>query len=101
MAETYGGTVAEALAEAREGDLVLVAREGARATLTRNDPEKLNPLSAALTVALRHELEDLARDPELKSIVLTGTDPAFSAGGGLAPGQEAAAPPLGGGGGAE
>jgi hypothetical protein len=51
MAETY----TDAVAEAREAgaDLVLVEHQGAHATVTLNDPEKLNPLSAPLTVALR------------------------------------------------
>jgi 2-(1,2-epoxy-1,2-dihydrophenyl)acetyl-CoA isomerase len=67
----------------REHDYVQVERGGTRATVTLNDPEKLNPLSAALTVQLHDELAALARDPELRTIVLTGRDPAFSAGGDL------------------
>ncbi len=67
----------------RERNYVQVERGGTRATVTLNDPEKLNPLSAALTVQLHDELAALARDPELRTIVLTGRDPAFSAGGDL------------------
>jgi 2-(1,2-epoxy-1,2-dihydrophenyl)acetyl-CoA isomerase len=48
-----------------------------------NDPQKLNPLSAELTVQLRACLVELATDPAIRVIVLTGTDPAFSAGGDL------------------
>ena len=32
-----------------DGGRVLVERDGGRAVVTMNDPEKLNPLSAALT----------------------------------------------------
>ncbi len=78
-------TYPEILAAAGDADdsLVLVEREGAAATVTLNDPERLNPLSAELTVRLRRLLEELARDESVRSIVLTGTDPAFSAGGDL------------------
>ena len=67
----------------REREYVRVERAGTRATVTLDDPEKLNPLSAALTVQLHDELAALASDPEVRTIVLTGRDPAFSAGGDL------------------
>jgi 2-(1,2-epoxy-1,2-dihydrophenyl)acetyl-CoA isomerase len=67
----------------RERDYVVVRREGQHAIVTLDDPEKLNPLSAELTVQLHDELALLAADPELRVIVLTGSDPAFSAGGDL------------------
>lgn len=95
----YPQIVETALAEATE-DLVLVEREGSAATVTMNDPEHLNPLSAALTVTLRHRLEELTRDESLRTIVLTGTDPAFSAGGDLRLMRDTAAPTLAGDGGA-
>ncbi|HEX2414329.1 MAG TPA: enoyl-CoA hydratase-related protein [Thermoleophilaceae bacterium] len=71
--------------EARAGgaELVLVAREGELATVTLNEPDRLNPLSAELTVRLRDVLTELAADESLRAIVLTGADPAFSAGGDL------------------
>ena len=72
-----------AAADDADGSLVLLERDGASATVTLNDPERLNPLSAELTVTLRRRLEELARDESLRSIVITGTDPAFSAGGDL------------------
>ena len=78
---SYPETVA--LADGASEDLVLVERSGSRATVTMNDPERLNPLSAELTVTLRRRLEELARDESLRSIILTGTDPGFSAGGDL------------------
>jgi 2-(1,2-epoxy-1,2-dihydrophenyl)acetyl-CoA isomerase len=81
MAESYAEAVAEA--RAAPGDLVVVERAGEHATVTLNDPDKLNPLSAALTVQLRDALTELCADESLRAIALTGTDPAFSAGGDL------------------
>src|SRR6266550_1614516 len=97
MASTYVETVNEARA-AGEGS-VLVERDGAHAVATLNDPEKLNPLSAPLTVRLRETLEEPARDEALRAIVLTGTAPAFSAGGDLRLMQATAGPMLANGGG--
>jgi 2-(1,2-epoxy-1,2-dihydrophenyl)acetyl-CoA isomerase len=99
MADSYGKTVIEARAAARsadaaEGGLVLVEREGGHAVVTLNDPDKLNPLSAPLTVRLRDTLTELAADESLRAIVLTGADPAFSAGGDLRPMRESAQPML-------
>jgi 2-(1,2-epoxy-1,2-dihydrophenyl)acetyl-CoA isomerase len=48
-----------------------------------NDPDKLNALSAPLTVQLLDRLTELTTDPGVRTIVLTGADPAFSAGGDL------------------
>jgi 2-(1,2-epoxy-1,2-dihydrophenyl)acetyl-CoA isomerase len=90
MATTYP----EAVAEARATDerLVVVEREGAHAVVRMDDPDKLNPLSAELTVQLHDALRDLARDEDLRAIVLTGSDPAFSAGGDLRLMQDTAHP---------
>jgi 2-(1,2-epoxy-1,2-dihydrophenyl)acetyl-CoA isomerase len=69
---------------AREHEpVVRVEREGARAVVTMDEPERLNPLSAHLTVQLHDRLRELASDPGVAAIVLTGADPAFSAGGDL------------------
>lgn len=87
---SYEGAVREA--RGSEESLVLVKREGSRAVVTLNDPEKLNPLSAPLTVQLREALEDLAADQGIRAIVLTGADPAFSAGGDLRLMRETAHP---------
>jgi 2-(1,2-epoxy-1,2-dihydrophenyl)acetyl-CoA isomerase len=90
MADTYARTVEEARAH---GDgLVLVERRGAAAVVTLNDPEKLNPLSAELTVALRDALGSVAADESLRAVVVTGADPAFSAGGDLRLMRDTAAP---------
>lgn len=79
------GTYAEAVASAAgEGPrLVQVRREGARALVRLDDPERLNPLGLALTVQLREALGELARAEEIRTVILTGADPAFSAGGDL------------------
>jgi 2-(1,2-epoxy-1,2-dihydrophenyl)acetyl-CoA isomerase len=63
-----------------DGDLVLVQRDGRRATVTLNDPLSLNALSKPLTTRLRQALEDVVADPGVGAVVLTGADPAFSAG---------------------
>jgi 2-(1,2-epoxy-1,2-dihydrophenyl)acetyl-CoA isomerase len=78
-------TYQEALTHARSEThpLVKVERNGARAIVTLDDPERLNPLSAGLTLQLHDELRTLASDPQIRSVVITGTDPAFSAGGDL------------------
>jgi 2-(1,2-epoxy-1,2-dihydrophenyl)acetyl-CoA isomerase len=64
-------------------ELVKVERSGGRAIVTLNDPERLNPLSVGLNLQLQERLSELAADPALRAIVLTGADPAFSAGGDL------------------
>jgi 2-(1,2-epoxy-1,2-dihydrophenyl)acetyl-CoA isomerase len=78
-------THAELVASARadERTLVEVERDGTRALVRMSDPEKLNALSAALTVQLLDRLTELTGDPGVRTIVLTGADPAFSAGGDL------------------
>jgi 2-(1,2-epoxy-1,2-dihydrophenyl)acetyl-CoA isomerase len=77
----YGDMVARG--EDHAEPLVHVRRGADRATVTLDDPAKLNVLSAPLVRQLRAALEDLAADPAIRAIVLTGTDPGFSAGGDL------------------
>jgi 2-(1,2-epoxy-1,2-dihydrophenyl)acetyl-CoA isomerase len=79
MAHTYEDLVAEAEADPRA--LVRVERAGAVATVTLDDPEKYNVLSAPLTVQLRDHLQALVADRSIRVVLLTGADPAFSAGG--------------------
>jgi 2-(1,2-epoxy-1,2-dihydrophenyl)acetyl-CoA isomerase len=69
--------------------LVGVERQADRAVVTLDDPAKLNVLSAPLVQQLRAALEELVADPAIRSIVLTGADPGFSAGGDLRMMQEA------------
>jgi 2-(1,2-epoxy-1,2-dihydrophenyl)acetyl-CoA isomerase len=90
MTMTYETMVGRAGDDARA--LVAVERDGVSAIVTLDDPDKLNPLSAALTVQLRERLAELAGDPAIRAIVITGRDPAFSAGGDLRLMQEVAHP---------
>ena len=75
---TYETLVADAEADPRT--LVRVERAGAVATVMLDDPAKYNVLSAPLTVQLRRHLQTLVLDRGVRVIVLTGSDPAFSAG---------------------
>ncbi|MGW6458331.1 enoyl-CoA hydratase [Streptomyces sp. NPDC055078] len=59
---------------------VIVARSGRVATLTLNRPRVRNALNAELIRAMRRDLAELNRDPDIDAIVLTGADPAFCAG---------------------
>jgi 2-(1,2-epoxy-1,2-dihydrophenyl)acetyl-CoA isomerase len=78
---TYADILEAARAEDRE--LVHVERGADRAIVRLDDPGKRNVLSAAMTLQLHDALTTLTRDERLAAIVLTGTDPGFSAGGDL------------------
>jgi 2-(1,2-epoxy-1,2-dihydrophenyl)acetyl-CoA isomerase len=78
---TYSTLVSEARAVTDE--LVQVERADAHAIVRMHDPERLNALSAPLTLQLLDAVTGLAEDDATRAIVLTGTDPAFSAGGDL------------------
>jgi 2-(1,2-epoxy-1,2-dihydrophenyl)acetyl-CoA isomerase len=56
---------------------------GDRAVITLDESDRLNVLSAPLTRQLRRALQALDADPDVRSVVVTGTDPGFSAGGDL------------------
>ncbi len=62
---------------------VTVEHRGDRAIVTLDEPDRLNVLSAPLVRQLRCAIEDLAADTDVRSVVLTGRDPGFSAGGDL------------------
>jgi len=51
--------------------------------VTLDESDRLNVLSAPLVRQLRGALEALVVDHEVRSVVLTGRDPGFSAGGDL------------------
>jgi 2-(1,2-epoxy-1,2-dihydrophenyl)acetyl-CoA isomerase len=69
--------------ESDQRSLVRSERDGAQVTLTLADPERLNPLSAGLNLQLQQRLEEIAGDPGVRTVIITGQDPAFSAGGDL------------------
>ena len=82
MPDTYEEVIAEGAADARV--LVRVERPSPdRAILTLDDPDKRNVLSAGLCMQLQARLAELTAEPALRTIVLTGADPAFSTGGDL------------------
>ena len=54
-------------------------KDGVR-TLTLNRGERFNPLSAAMIAALRSELEQVAADPSVRSVVIAADGKGFSAG---------------------
>ena len=61
-------------------DLVLRADEGAVATLTLNNPDKLNALSDAMLDAMQARLDALAEDGAIRAVVIRGAGRAFCAG---------------------
>jgi 2-(1,2-epoxy-1,2-dihydrophenyl)acetyl-CoA isomerase len=62
---------------------VRVENRGDRAVVTLDEPDRLNVLSAPLVRQLRRALDALVADTDIRSVVLTGADPGFSAGGDL------------------
>jgi enoyl-CoA hydratase len=60
--------------------LVMTEVLGPVAIITLNRPEKRNALSAELVVELGDAVEALDADQDVRAMVLTGADPAFSAG---------------------
>ena len=62
-------------------DPVLLTRDGAIATVTLNNPERLNALNKAMWRSLRDAMHELGRDETLRCLVLRGAgDKAFAAG---------------------
>lgn len=62
---------------------VRVEHRGDRAVITLDEADRLNVLSAPLVRQLRHALEELVADADIRTVVITGADPGFSAGGDL------------------
>jgi enoyl-CoA hydratase/carnithine racemase len=61
---------------------VLVTREGGIATITLNNPAKLNAINASMWRRLRVVMEELSADAHLRCVVLRGAgEAAFAAGG--------------------
>lgn len=68
----------------REGDgaterFVEVARREHSAVVKLNQPERLNVLSAPLVRQAKEALTELAADPAIRAVVLTGAGRGFSA----------------------
>lgn len=62
-------------------ETVLVERDGGVATVTLNRPERMNALTDELMRALPTRLHELAEDPDVRCVLLTGAgERAFSAG---------------------
>ncbi|MFR9805549.1 enoyl-CoA hydratase/isomerase family protein [Pseudonocardia sp. RS010] len=62
---------------------VLVDHRGGVSWITLNRPAQLNPLSLGLMTELSDMLDDVAKDPSCRVVVVTGAGRAFSAGGDL------------------
>ncbi len=60
--------------------VLLVEKRDGIATLTLNRPDKLNALSRALRQAIADTFTELADDPEVTVVIVTGAGRAFSAG---------------------
>jgi 2-(1,2-epoxy-1,2-dihydrophenyl)acetyl-CoA isomerase len=80
-ANSYRDLVAEA--EADERELVSLDRMDGYVVVRMDEPQALNPLNGALTIQLFGHLQRLAADNSVRAVILTGADPAFSAGGDL------------------
>ena len=61
-------------------DLVRYGRVDSAAILTMNRPDKRNALSRALILGLHRAFERAAADTHVRSVILTGSGPAFCAG---------------------
>jgi 2-(1,2-epoxy-1,2-dihydrophenyl)acetyl-CoA isomerase len=64
-------------------DRIRVDHRGDRAMVTLDESDRLNVLSAPLVRQLRRTLQALDADADIRTVVLTGADPGFSAGGDL------------------
>ncbi|PXX01472.1 enoyl-CoA hydratase/isomerase family protein [Mycolicibacterium moriokaense] len=62
---------------------IRVDHRGDRAVVTLDESDRLNVLSAPLVRQLRRTLLALDTDADIRTVVLTGADPGFSAGGDL------------------
>ncbi len=65
---------------ASEERAVLVARDGAVATVTMNRPDRLNALNTDLILHLAEALEELRGDDSIHAVIITGAGRAFTSG---------------------
>lgn len=68
------------MAVADEQSVLLIERDGGVATLTLNRPAAMNALSRPLRRALAAAFLDVAKDPEIGAVIVTGSGRAFCAG---------------------
>lgn len=62
-------------------NIIVEQKEPGVALITLNRPQALNALNDEMITDLNRALGELDRDPEVRAIVLTGTERAFAAGG--------------------
>ncbi|MBZ2189927.1 enoyl-CoA hydratase/isomerase family protein [Alcanivorax sp. JB21] len=79
--KTYADLIRECEADTHR--YVEVSSDGRVATVTLNNPERLNSLTPVLCYQLQQALRPLMDAPDVRVIILTGADPAFCAGGDL------------------
>lgn len=68
------------MSEPLPSEPVLLRRDGAVGVLTLNRPEKRNALDLTMRAAIADGVRILEADPEVKAIVITGSDTVFAAG---------------------
>ncbi len=77
--------MSDAVGPVQSGDLVVVDRQGAIATLTINRPKALNALNRQVLIRLGQHLDVLRVDDSVRAVILTGAgDRAFVAGADIA-----------------
>jgi 2-(1,2-epoxy-1,2-dihydrophenyl)acetyl-CoA isomerase len=59
---------------------LILKREEGIATIILNRPERLNAINSEMISELNHALEEVARDEQVRVVILTGAGRAFSAG---------------------
>lgn len=64
-----------------EKEAVLFEVENAVAQITLNQPEKMNALSNEIIEGFKSSINKVKKDPKIRSVIITGRDKAFSAGG--------------------
>ncbi|MBH0777966.1 enoyl-CoA hydratase/isomerase family protein [Nocardia bovistercoris] len=75
-----------------EEPILLQVRDGGVCTLTLNRPHRKNAVTLALWGALRDALTDIAHDPGVRAVVLTGAGNAFCSGADVVDSDPYAAP---------
>src|SRR5258708_39553682 len=81
IAAAYSDAYSRRLEDAVSDDVVLVDVADRVAVITLNRPEARNALNRAVRKALPAAIERCDADDDVDVMILTGTDPAFSAGG--------------------